>query len=468
MVILAEEAEESLRRLREAVVARAELPVEALKNLLRMTASEDPSIARLGVRSMFSGLIEWLNDSFSEAEAGYYNEIFSRIIEFYRGDPNGVEFDRLLSGFGLTNRDEVLARFSRLGRPVDSAKISAGRLRRAIFLSRVTIGADVAVTSVLIDGLRRLVPDPSRLEIVLVGSRKLLELFGGDQRIRVHEVAYERTGGLLDRLMSWREVLAAIRSETSGLEAGEYLVIDPDSRLTQLGLLPLLPAVIEEQAYRFFPSRVFTAPGCSSLGQLAAAWIGVKEARAVLGLPARHLELGREVARRLRLMGAERIATVSLGVGGNAEKSAGEEFEIGLLRRLSGRGWVILDGGISNAEREQVERVVSARRTEGMPVITADEEGGWVEDPPNLTGRHERGILRWQGGIGSLAGLIAASDRYYGYDSSGQHLAAALGVPAVTFFVSANPPVFADRWAPSGSRSRTIRQTRPAPRACLT
>ena len=59
-------------------------------------------------------------------------------------------------------------------------------------------------------------------------------------------------------------------------------------------------------------------------------------------------------------------------------------------------------------------------------------------------------ILRWEGGIGSLAGLIAASDRYLGYDSSGQHLAAALGVPGITLFLTDNPPIFAERWHPSG------------------
>lgn len=458
-----EEVRAALALVRTAIVKGEEIPAGELKKLIEVAASDDPSIAGVGLRAIFPGLVEWLNDSFTAAGAVYYNEIFSRVIDFYRGQPAGEELDRLLRGFGLTDREEMLRRSGRLGWPLSGTEFESGRLRRAIFLSRVTIGADVAVTSVLIDGLRRLVPDPSRLEIVIVGSRKLQELYGGDQRIRVREVAYERTGGLLDRLMSWREVLAAIRSEISGLEVDEYLVVDPDSRLTQLGLLPLLPAEIEERAYRFFPSRVFTAPGCSSLGQLAAAWIGVKEARSLLAPPACHLEQGREVVRRLRLMGAPRIITVSFGVGGNAEKSAGEGFEVGLLRRLSRKGWVILDEGISKAEREQVDQVVSPLRTEGVPVIAVNEEKGWKEAHFGHSGCHEKGILTWQGGIGSLAGLIAASDRYIGYDSSGQHLAAALGIPAVTIFVSANPPVFADRWAPSGPRSRTVRLVQPDP-----
>ncbi|MFM8392397.1 MAG: glycosyltransferase family 9 protein, partial [Acidobacteriota bacterium] len=66
------------------------------------------------------------------------------------------------------------------------------------------------------------------------------------------------------------------------------------------------------------------------------------------------------------------------------------------------------------------------------------------------------GILTWRGGIGSLAGLIAASDQYVGYDSSGQHIAAALGIPGTTYFSSTNPAIFAKRWAPFGHQSRVI------------
>jgi ADP-heptose:LPS heptosyltransferase len=60
-------------------------------------------------------------------------------------------------------------------------------------------------------------------------------------------------------------------------------------------------------------------------------------------------------------------------------------------------------------------------------------------------------VFTWDGGIGAFAGLIAASDEYIGYDSAGQHIAAALGVPTLTVFVNANAPVFAERWRPSGS-----------------
>jgi len=43
-----------------------------------------------------------------------------------------------------------------------------------------------------------------------------------------------------------------------------------------------------------------------------------------------------------------------------------------------------------------------------------------------------------------------ASDVYVGYDSAGQHIAAALGVPTVSVFTAAAPERHAERWRPYG------------------
>ena len=97
-------------------------------------------------------------------------------------------------------------------------------------LSRVTLGADVAVTSVLLAAAKQRFP---HAEIVFVGPRKNYELFAGDPRLRHAPVDYRR-GSLRERLAVWDELQAL-------LAAPDALVIDPDSRLTQLGLLPVCP-----------------------------------------------------------------------------------------------------------------------------------------------------------------------------------------------------------------------------------
>ncbi|MFZ4629832.1 MAG: glycosyltransferase family 9 protein, partial [Blastocatellia bacterium] len=126
---------------------------------------------------------------------------------------------------------------------------------------------------------------------------------------------------------------------------------------------------------------------------------------------------------------------------------------------------VILDSGGSTAERAAVEEVLSPLRVSGVTIAEA-HEGEPIANRLRDTPRPS--ILRWEGGIGSLAGLIAASDRYLGYDSSGQHLAAALGVPGLTLFLTDNPPAFAERWHPSGQGTvRVLRLDAPLPIADL-
>ena len=105
--------------------------------------------------------------------------------------------------------------------------LPAGR-RRVFVLSRVTLGADVAVTSVILSAAKKRFPNA---RIVFVGPRKNYELFAADRRIHHAEVAYRR-GNLRERLSAWEELKAAVTATDS-------TVIDPDSRLTQLGLLPV-------------------------------------------------------------------------------------------------------------------------------------------------------------------------------------------------------------------------------------
>ena len=62
-------------------------------------------------------------------------------------------------------------------------------------------------------------------------------------------------------------------------------------------------------------------------------------------------------------------------------------------------------------------------------------------------------LLTWQGGIGRFAALIAESTAYIGYDSAGQHIAAALGVPTIDIFTGFTSPRMPERWSPHGPGS---------------
>ena len=260
-------------------------------------------------------------------------------------------------------------------------------------LSRVTLGADVAITSVILDGMKRRFP-ASR--IVFAGPGEKLRLFSADSRIEHLPVPYGRSGSLRDRI-----------GVCPQLAEPDSIVIDPDSRLTQLGLVPVCP----EENYYFFDSRACGGDGAESLGCLTRRWL-----RETFEIDGAHAY----IAPRERPQVTSEI-TVSLGVGGNAAKLVPPPFEALLLEALSRRGSVIVDAGAGGEEAERVTRAIGA-----APVRT------------------------WQGSFAGFASIIARSRLYIGYDSAGQHVAAACGVPLVAVFAGAPCERFRQRWSPSG------------------
>jgi hypothetical protein len=350
------------------------------------------------------------------------------------------------------NESDLLARKSVIRNPGVRTRNPQSAIRKILLLSRVTIGADVAVTSVIMARLRSLLP---RAELVLLGSAKLGELFGGDPRARIHEIRYERGGDVLSRLRSWTGVVEAVNEEIRGMTPDEFLLIDPDSRLTQLGLLPL---VKDERNYLFFESRSYQGRTTAiehnpqSIGQLASCWTNevfsaTGETFPYVALPAEHRDFGRLVVEKLRRAGASRITVVSLGVGGNQNKRVSEDFEIEMINWLIEDSTLIIDKGATAEEREQIDQVVAALKAAGRTVFEINEN-----DRANAIScaTLEADAITWDGGLGAFAGLIAASDRYVGYDSAGQHIAAALGIPTLTIFVNTGSPTFAERWRPYG------------------
>jgi ADP-heptose:LPS heptosyltransferase len=63
----------------------------------------------------------------------------------------------------------------------------------------------------------------------------------------------------------------------------------------------------------------------------------------------------------------------------------------------------------------------------------------------------------WQGSFAGFASIIAASKLYVGYDSAGQHVASACGVPLISIFAGFPVPRMFDRWRPTGDGATVIR-----------
>ncbi len=418
-----------------------------------------------GTRDLFSSLIEPLADSFEPASVSVYNRVFAQLVQTCRRSEPALDSE--LARLGVQDEQDLIRRADSLrprfevGEPARANDPTTWRrLKRAIVLSRVTLGADVAITSVILERVRQ---ELSEAEIILAGGGKMEELFGGDLGLGFHELGYQRFASLRDRLLSWLDVVNAVRHLTAGLTESEWVIVDPDSRLTQLGVLPLVHPSSASQ-YLFFPSREFGDNSTSALGKLAADWadevFGNKRRTSPrISLKNGDVESGERLAGALRRSGGRSVATVNFGVGENDAKRVGGGFETALVMSLLREGAaVVLDRGAGEVESNRIDAIVARARAERaaddmLRVLEIEEEG-----LPAVLAREslKTDVLVWRGRIGLLGALIRASDCYIGYDSAGQHIAAALGAPCVDVIAGAPSARFIQRWKPVGSSEAAV------------
>jgi ADP-heptose:LPS heptosyltransferase len=413
------------------------------------TFSQDSRLNNLGAHALFTIIVERLCDDFEELQTATYNKVMTQVISYCRDIPGGEELDRTLKDFNVYSSKDLFDRVTKIrgNGNVLSPQKSVGKI---LLLSRVTIGADVAITSVIIQRLRKIFPEA---EIVLIGESKLAELYGGSSTIKMRKVSYSRKGGLLERLSSWHLVLEIIQQEIASCPLKKTILVDPDSRLSQLGVLPLFPL----EYYFFFDSRSDTSFNRNmSMAELANCWldklIGERGfCYPKVWIPEAYLHCARRFCGRLRDNGAHRIIAVNFGVGGNPRKRVARRLEEKLLLTLLQEpdSLIILDKGFGDEELAYTNSLIDAVKEKGYLVRHT------VFDSADI-GEINRGVIGVQSRIGEIAALIAQCDEYIGYDSACQHIAAALGTPCLTIFAGSNNTRFIRRWSAYGPNSSHI------------
>jgi len=348
-----------------------------------------PAFAEDGcAQALFTILVEGLADRFDPKLCDAYVRLFAPLV--------GADVER----------------YERIRRPRPVTQDP----RRVFVLSRITLGADVAVTSVMLAAAKHRFPNA---EVVFVGPSKNHELFAEDPRI-VHAPINYRRGSLHQRLQAADELRAILGSPDS-------ITIDPDSRLTQLGLIE----VCDPDRYYFFESRASHPASSRSLAELAAIWakdvLGVRSARPYVAVP--------PSPRR------DPYIAVSLGVGENPAKRLADPFECELLALLAHTGMPMwIDRGAGGEESERVVRAIQ-------------QSGANAEI--------------WNGSFAGFASIISGARLYAGYDSAGGHVAAACGIPLISVFTGFPVPRMFHRWRPNGPHSYVIRIDQPDPRDAL-
>jgi hypothetical protein len=337
-----------------------------------------------GSRRFFSVVIERLGDLFEPRLCTVYARLMGALLR----DPS------------------IEPRYGRIREP---RKLGGADPRRVYVLSRITLGADVAVTSVLLNAAKRRFP---QAKIFLVGPRKNWELYAADPRISHYDAPYGRSATFAERIAA-RPLI----------EDPDGIVLDPDSRLSQLGILPV---IADDSRYFFFESRAYNASSTDALPELASQWC--VETLDVAGSPfVAPLPPALDIA--------PASVTVNLGVGDNVDKRMPDPFEKELLRSLPADTLIDLGGSPEEAERVRL-----------------------AAGPEKRT---------FQGSFADFAWLISRSRKYVGYDSAGMHVAAACGVPTLCIFAGAVSQRFFDRWKPTGPGPIAVVRPQPTTEATL-
>ena len=409
--------------------------LQAAAELADAADSDDAEICSAGIRALFAGVVEPLNDGFTPAGREVYGRVFGHVV--WRCCAAHDDLRAALNDYGITSEAELLARYQRVrhvSRPVER------RPKRIVILSRVTIGADVLLSTVLIQHLRACYPDA---EIILYGDAKLSPLLGGFAGLRVVPLRYTRRGRLSERLRSWLALDRELR------ELSPDLVISPDSRIDQLGLLPLA----EEEAYRLWENTIPDGEA-SSLTTLLANWCSDTFGAA----PACEPQLWFDAATtRLRdqlhqAFGSQPLMAVKLDHGGNPAKALPREAEVQLLRELRTQGWrILIDRGFGEEELANSDALIAAAR---LSVEDIDDSGNGLGRPVaelDAGSLQDASVIRFHGSIAGWSAALAECAGAVSYDSVGNHLAAALGVPLVAICTGHVDDRFPVAWAPRGS-----------------
>ncbi len=398
---------------------------------------------------LFEIIVEKLCDDFEDMPIEIYCRVMSQIISYCRKVRQGAVLDKALLDFGILSFEDLYDRATAVhtrhysydnGKPPE----------KIILLSRVTIGADVAILSVMIGRFMKIFP---QAEIVVIGSSKLHGVFGGNSRIRICPLNYARSGGLFERFSSWHGALDILASEMPPGQEDHGLLVDPDSRISQLGVLPLT----HRDNYLFFNSRECAASAKSArMAELANRWMdsvfGASEFcyPKVWTIPSISLK-ARKLVGLLRSAGCKRVVAVNFGVGTNPRKRLGLDFEQKLPRHIlkEPKTVVLLDKGFGEDELSRSARVLDSIKNEGLS--TADIRFGDPEYPA-----FSHGLITIECTIGQISALLAVSDEFIGYDSACQHIAAAVQTPTLTIFAGSNDMHFVRRWSACGNAQHKI------------
>src|SRR5690606_3608072 len=135
----------------------------SVERLAELALASDPRIAAEGTRVLFERIVEPLCDGFTQRGADTYRRLFAQVVDVARRKPQCRRLDDALNAAGLRTERDLL----RTPTPQRPDAAERARIRAVIVLSRLTLGADVAISMPLLRHAEAAFPNA---EIAFVGT----------------------------------------------------------------------------------------------------------------------------------------------------------------------------------------------------------------------------------------------------------------------------------------------------------
>ncbi len=393
-----------------------------IRLLSAMCFDSEQTLAMQADNALYQRIIIPLCDDFTDSGAKAANLILANLILFVAGNENS-SLHQPLNLEGLHTATQLIARLQRITDNKTISQRHQKQLKKICVLSRVTIGADVSITSVIIQRLHHHFP---KAHITLIGPTHLPQLLSAPYLHHILFIEEEALG--LERLKNSGKLQQLIKKEQANLDACKFLLIDPDTRLSQLGLLPLAP----EQSTYILPSR--TDQTSNSLSTITNSWLDTLLNTSDYSHPAITTPTNPH-----QTQSSTFTIVLNFGVGHDQNKRVSLVFEQQLISALLDLGEVniILDSG---AGEDELNQTMTIAEYINQRSASKSSQGTF---------------FRAQQSVAELASQIHQAELFIGYDSCSGHIATACSTPAIICFKGAPNPRFFTRWQPESKNKTT-------------
>ena len=399
------------------------------RSLASLAFSGNRAVATEASRVVLSQIVQPLVDRFCQDACDCLAVFMAEAVHAPRS-PIGSAIAEL----GYPTPEHLFERYRMLERGELEKQVDSDDVEKAVLISRADLKGDIAATGPILSCAMRAFENA---DIEIVGPRTNCLLIGPSYRLERSVVSFSHNGTLGNQLRAWVRLRAKVASAIQGYDSGRWLVVDPDSWMTQFGLLP----VADDRYCRYFDSRSYAEQSTATMAVLASEWgnqwffWGGFDA-----LPFIVLGYGPEngsfcLSRESR----GKLAGVSFSVDGHEEARLGADFEDRLMELLRRRGYqTVFDTGREADDRTNaLERIRAFGGSKSHLKVASDASNNRAQ------------LLTCGNTIPNFSGWAKLASVYIGYDSAISHAVGSVGVPSLHLSVGAPNSTYRFRWTPT-------------------